>query len=71
MFYQVAPHLHLSLKGDSTAAKLNIDKNLIDLLQYIETDACGNYVINAKAGPVLAITRDDINLSVQETRASH
>lgn len=36
MFYQVAPHLHLSLKGDSTAAKLNIDKNLIDSLQYIE-----------------------------------
>lgn len=52
MFYQVAPHLHLSLKGDSTAAKLNIDKNLIDLLQYIETDACGNYVINAKPGHV-------------------
>lgn len=70
MLYQVVLHLHLSLKGVSTAAKLNIDKNSIDVPRYIETDACGNYVINAKPD-LSAITRDDINLSVQETRASH
>lgn len=44
MFYQVVLYMHLSL---NMAAKFNIDKNSI-VLQYIETDACGNYVINAK-----------------------
>lgn len=48
MFYQVVLHLHLSLKSVSMAAKFNIDKNSIDVLQYIETDVCGNYIINAK-----------------------
>lgn len=38
MFYQVLLHLHLSLKGVTMATKLN-DKNSIDVLQYIETDA--------------------------------
>lgn len=44
----------VSYKGVGIAAKLNIDKNSIDVLEYIETDACGNYVINAtRPGPVL------------------
>lgn len=44
----------VSYKGvGSIAAKLNIDKNSIDVLEYIETDASGNYVINARPGPVL------------------
>lgn len=38
----------VSYKGVGIAAKLNIDKNSIDVLEYIETDACGNYVINAR-----------------------
>lgn len=42
----------VSYKGVGIAAKLNIDKNSIDVLEYIETDACGNYVINARPGPV-------------------
>lgn len=50
MFYQLVLHLHLSLKSVSTKAKLNIDKNSIDVHKYIETDACGNYVINARPG---------------------
>lgn len=54
MFYQVV--LHLSLRA-SVAAKLNLDKNSIEVLQYIETDACGNYVINAKPGLVRDHTR--------------
>lgn len=52
MFYQVVLHLHLSLKAIGMATKLNIDKNSINVLQHIETDAYGNYVINAKPGPV-------------------
>lgn len=46
--YQVVLHLHLSLKGIGIAVKLNIDKKSMSVLQCIETDACGNYVINTK-----------------------
>lgn len=52
MFYQVVLHLHLSLKGIGMATKLNIDKNSMNVFQHIETDAYGNYVINAKPGSV-------------------
>lgn len=52
MFYQVLLYLHLPLKGVTMATKLNIDKNSIDVLQYIETDACGNYIIDTRSGPL-------------------